>query len=85
MPSVSSVFPVSGKLGLAPTSHTLDNSGDLVSRDQPRFLLHYRIESLSVSWCQYNALDPLSKTCNTFSTVDMSEERTDHSMLTVLY
>ena len=61
MPSVSSVLPVSGKLRLAPTSHTLDNSGDLVSRNQPRFILHCRIESPSVSWCQYNASDPMSK------------------------
>ena len=30
MPSVTNVSPVSGKLGLAPVSHTLNNSCDLV-------------------------------------------------------
>ena len=42
-------------------SHTLNNTGDLVPRDQPRFLLQRCIESLEVSWCQYYASDPLSK------------------------
>ena len=52
--SVASVSPVSGKLGLAPVSHTL-NIGDLV-RDQHQYLPHYCIEKLD-----YYALDPLSK------------------------
>ena len=34
MPSVMSVSPVSSKLGLAPVSHTVNNSCDLVQRDQ---------------------------------------------------
>ena len=36
--SVTSVPPVSGKLGLAPVSHTL-STGDLVQRDQHQYLL----------------------------------------------
>ena len=36
--SVKSVFPVSGKLGLAPVWHTL-NTGDLVLRDQHYYAL----------------------------------------------
>ena len=38
--------PVSGKLGLAPVSHTLNNSCDLVLRDQHRCLLQHCIESV---------------------------------------
>ena len=37
--SATSVSPVSGKLGLAPVSYTL-NTGDLVLRDQHQYLLH---------------------------------------------
>ena len=39
MPSVTSVSPVSGKLGPAPALHTLKNTGDMVLRDRPRYLL----------------------------------------------
>ena len=42
IPSVMNVSPASGKLGLAPVSHTLSNSFDLVLRDRHRYLLqHY--------------------------------------------
>ena len=34
-PSVTSVSPVSSKLGLSPASYNQNNSGDLVPRDQP--------------------------------------------------
>ena len=61
MPSVTSVSPASGKLGLAPVSHTLNNSFDLVLRDQHRYLLQHCIEGLGVSFCHYYALDHLSK------------------------
>ena len=57
---VTSMSPVSGKLGLALVSQTL-NTGDLVLRDQPQYLLQHCIERLGVSWCHYYALDPLSK------------------------
>ena len=43
--SVASVSPVSGKLGLALVSHTL-NIGDLVLRDQHRYLLQHCIDRL---------------------------------------
>ena len=61
--SVTSVSPVSGKLGLAPVSHTLNytQSGDLVLRDQHQYLMQHCIEKLGVSLCHYYALDPLSK------------------------
>ena len=58
--SVTSVFPVSGKLRLSAVSHTLD-TGDLVLRDQHQYLMQHCIEKLGVSWCHYYALDPLSK------------------------
>ena len=51
--------PASGKLWLAPVWHTLNNSFDLVQRDQ--HLLQNCIEGLGVSWCHFYALDPLSK------------------------
>ena len=61
MPSaVTSMSPVSGKLGLAPVSHAV-NTGDLVLRDQHQYLLQHCIERLGVSWCHYYALDSLSK------------------------
>ena len=49
MLSVTSVAPISGKLGLAQVLHTLNNSGDLVLRDQPRYLMQRYIERLGVS------------------------------------
>ena len=61
MPSVISVSSASGKLGLAPVSHTVNNSFDLVLRDQHQYLLQHYIEGLGVSECHYYALDPLSK------------------------
>ena len=77
--------PVSGKLGLAPVSHTL-NTGILVLRDQHRYLLQHCIERLGVSGCHYYALDPLSKNVNrSVKSVDMSDERTDQLMRTILY
>ena len=39
MPSVTSVFQVSGNLGPASALHTLNNSGDMVLRYQSRYLL----------------------------------------------
>ena len=57
---VMSVSPVSGKLGLALVSHTL-NTGDYVLRDQHRYLMQHCIERLVVSRCHYYALDPMSK------------------------
>ena len=46
--SVTNVFPVSGKLGLAPVSHAL-NTGDLVLRDKYQYLMQHYIEKLGVS------------------------------------
>ena len=61
MPSVMSVFPASGKLGLAAVSHTLNDSIDLVLRDQHQYLLQHCIEGLGVSCCHNYALDSLPK------------------------
>ena len=58
--SVTSVSPVSSKLGLALVSHIL-NIGDLVLRDQHQYLMQQCIERQGVSWCHYYALDPLSQ------------------------
>ena len=58
--SVMSVSPVSGKLGIAPVSNTL-NTGDLVLREQHQYLLQHCTERLGVFLCRYYALDPLSK------------------------
>ena len=41
--------PASGKLGLAPVLYTLNNSFDLVLRDQHQYLLQHCIEGLGVS------------------------------------
>ena len=71
-PSVTSVSLVSGKLGLVSVSHTLNNSCDLVLRDQHRYLLQHCIERLGVSWCHYYALDPHRHV----KIVDTSDERT---------
>ena len=49
MPSVMSVFPASGKFGQAPVLHTLNDSFDLVLRDQHQYLLQHCIEGLGVS------------------------------------
>ena len=61
MPSVTSLSSVSGRLALAPVLHTLNNSCDLVLRDQHRHLLQHSIEERLVSYSHYYALDPLSK------------------------
>ena len=43
--SVTSMSPVSGKLGLAPVLHTL-NTDDLVLSDQHQYLMQHCIEKL---------------------------------------
>ena len=53
MPSVMGVSHVSLKLEFALASHTKNNIGDLVPRDQPKFLLSNCIENLEVL-CVYN-------------------------------
>ena len=53
MPSVMGVSSVSHKLEFALASHTQNNFGDLVPRDQPKFLLSNCIESLELL-CVYN-------------------------------
>ena len=60
--SVTSMSPVSGKLGPAvpAVSQTL-NTGDLVLRGQHQYLLKHCIERLGVSLFHYYTLDPLSK------------------------
>ena len=80
MPSVTSVSPVSGKLGQAPVSHTLNSYCDCRLRDQHRYLLqHCILMSLlcvgpSVQKCHKNVI-----------IVDVSDEWTDQSMHTTLF
>ena len=76
--SVTSVSPVSGKLGLAMVSHSL-NTGELVLRDQHQYLMQHCIERLEF-------LDALCPKCHRpVKIVDMSDERTDQSMRTTLF
>ena len=63
------VSPISGKLGLLLASHSLNNSGDLLSN--PPVMSHLEP---GVSCCQYYASNPLSEMSYTCSTVDMSNE-----------
>ena len=76
--SVMSVSPVSGKLGLAPCLHTLNNSCNLVLRDRHReaggFLMPLLCIGPSVQKCHRHV-----------KIVDMSDERTDQSMRTTLF
>ena len=60
-PSVMGVSPTSGKLGLEPVSLTLNDSFDLVLRDQHQYLLQHCIEGLGFSRCHNYALGPLPK------------------------
>ena len=83
--SVTSVSPVSGKLGLSPVSHTL-NTGDLVLRDPQQYLMQQCIERLWVSWCHFLCVGPSVQNCHRHVKIlDMSDERTDQSMRTILF
>ena len=81
--SVKSVSPVSGKLGLAPVSHTLNTcTGDLVLRDQHQYLLQHWIERLGF----LDAIIILCPKCHRpVKIVDISDKRTDKSMRTTLF
>ena len=79
--SVTSVSPISGKLGLAPVSHTL-NTGVLVLRDQHQFNISCNtalrgwgfLDVIIMRWTLYPE-------CHRHvNIVDMSDERTDQSM-----
>ena len=83
--SVTSVSKVSGKLGLAPVSHTL-NTGDSVLRDQHQYLLQHYIERRAVFLMPLLCVGPFVQKCHrSVKIVDMSDERTDHSMGTTLF
>ena len=86
--SVTSMSPVSGKLGLAPVSHTL-NTDDLVLSDQHQYLMQHCIEKLGgggeflmPSLC----VGPSVQKCHRHvKTLDISDERTDQSIRTTLF
>ena len=79
MPSVTNVSPASGKLGLAPVSHTLI-TGDKVLRDQHQYPLQHCIEMPLL------CVGPSVQKCHRpVEIVDMSDEQTDQSMLTTLF
>ena len=84
MPSVTNVSPVRGKLGLAPVSHTLSNSCDLVLRAQHRYVLQHCIEG----WGSLDAIIMRWTLClkchRHVKIVDMPGEQTDQSMCTTL-
>ena len=82
--SVMSVSPVSSKLGLAPVLHTLNNSCDLVLRDQHQYLLQHciiRLGYLHALLC----VGPSVQKCHIHvKSVDLSDDRADQSMSTTL-
>ena len=80
--SVTSVAPVSGKLGLAQVLHTLNNSCDLVPRDQHAKLHREAGSFLMPLLC----VGPSVQKCHGHVKIaDMPDERTDHSMRTTLF
>ena len=82
MPSVASVSPISDKLGPLLVSHSLKNSGDLVSRDQ--FLLR-PIKRLGFLVASFSRRTLCPKMSYTWSTVDMSDERSGQSKHLTVY
>ena len=83
--SVTSVSPVSNKLGLAPVSRAL-NTGDLVLKDQHQYLMQYCIEKLGVFLIPSLCVGPSVQICHRHVKIrDMSDERTDQSMRTTLF
>ena len=83
--SVMNVSQVRGKLGLAPVSHTLNNSCDLVLRNQHRYLLQHCIEG----WGFLDAIImrwTLFLKCHRHAKIeDMPDEQTDQSVCTRMF
>ena len=81
MPSVSSVSPVSGKIGLASASHTLYNSCDL--------MLSISCDAAARGEGFLDAIIMLWSLCQKghrhVQIVDMSDEHTGQSMRTTLF
>ena len=85
--SVTSMSPVSGKLGLAPVLHTL-NTDDLVLSDQHQYLMQHCIEKLGGGEFLMPLLcvGPSVQNCHRHVKIlDISDERTNQSIRTTLF
>ena len=81
--SVTSVSPASGKLGLAPVSHTL-NTGAEGSASISHATLHRKAGGGGGFLMPLLCVGPFVQNVRRVNILDMSDERTDQSILTTL-